>query len=135
MNRGGVHAQKTCAEMEIIMATTKDYISFILDQLSGLKDITCRSMMGEYIIYYRGRIAAYVCDNRLLVKPVDAARKYIPEGTLEPPYEGAKDMLLVEDVDSAEYLRGLFEAIYEELPEPKKKQKRGKKNGTEQAGE
>lgn len=109
------------------MATTKDYISFILDQLSGLEDITCRSMMGEYIIYYRGRIAAYVCDNRLLVKPVDAARKYIPEGTLEPPYEGAKDMLLVEDVDSAEYLRGLFEVIYEELPEPKKKQKRGKK--------
>lgn len=117
------------------MATTKDYISFILDQLSGLEDITCRSMMGEYIIYYRGRIAAYVCDNRLLVKPVDAARKYIPEGTLEPPYEGAKDMLLVEDVDSAEYLRGMFEVIYEELPEPKKKQKRGKKKGTEQAGE
>lgn len=62
-----------------------------------------------------------LCDNRLLVKPVEAAKKYIPDGILEPPYEGAKDMLLVENVDSAEYLKGLFEAIYEELPMPKKK--------------
>jgi len=108
------------------MATSKDFINFILDQLSGLDGITCRSMMGEYIIYYKERIAAYVCENRLLVKPVDAAKKYIPDGTLEPPYEGAKDMLLVEDVDSKEYLTGLFEAIYEELPVPKKKAKKKK---------
>ena len=72
--------------MESIMATTKDYISFILDQLSGLEDITCRSMMGEYIIYYRGRIAAYVCDNRLLVKPVGSClnlrrKKNVKKGT------------------------------------------------------
>lgn len=113
------------------MATSKDYIHFILDQLSGLEEITCRSMMGEYIIYYRGRIAAYVCDNRFLVKPVDAARNYIPDGILEPPYKGAKDMLLVENVEDKEYLNGLFEAIYEELPEPKKKkEKKGtRKNG------
>ena len=109
------------------MATTKDYIGFILDQLSGLEDITCRSMIGEYIIYYKGRIAAYVCDNRFLVKPVDAAKKYIPDGTMEPPYEGAKDMLLVEDVDDKEYLKGLFEAIYEELRMPKPKKKTVKK--------
>lgn len=106
------------------MATSKDYIRFILDQLSGLEGITSRSMMGEYIIYYRGKIAVYVCDDRLLVKPVEAAKKYIPDGSYEPPYEGAKDMLLVENVDSAEYLTGLFEAIYEELPEPKKKRKK-----------
>lgn len=106
------------------MATTKDYILFILDQLSGLEEISCRSMMGEYIIYYRGKIAAYVCDNRLLVKPVSAAKNYIPDGTFEPPYEGAKEMLLVECVDDPEYLTGLFEAVYEELPEPKKKKKR-----------
>lgn len=106
------------------MATNKDYLNFILEQLSGLDDITCRSMMGEYIIYYRGKIAAYVCDNRLLVKPVKAAEDYMPEAVLEPPYEGAKDMLLVEDVDSAEFLTGLFEAMYEELPEPKPKKKR-----------
>ncbi len=103
------------------MATSKDYIRFIMEQLSGLEEISSRSMMGEYIIYYKGKIAAYVCDNRLLVKPVEAAKKYIPDGILEPPYEGAKDMLLVENVDSAQYLKGLFEAIYEELPMPKKK--------------
>lgn len=103
------------------MATSKDYIRFILEQLSGLEEISSRSMMGEYIIYYKGKIAAYVCDNRFLVKPVEAAKKYIPDGKFEPPYEGAKDMLLVENVDSAEYLKGLFEAIYEELPMPKKK--------------
>ena len=108
------------------MASSKEYLEFILEQLAELDEITFRAMMGEYIIYYKGRIAAYVCDNRLLVKPVEAAKKYIPDGTLEPPYAGAKDMLLVEDVDSAAYLKGLFEAIYEELPEPKKKQKREK---------
>lgn len=108
------------------MATSKDYLNFILGQLSGLEDITCRSMMGEYIIYYRGKIAAYVCDNRLLVKPVQAAEDYVPGAVHEPPYEGAKDMLLVEDIDSVDFLTGLFEAMYEELPEPKpKKRKKG----------
>ena len=105
------------------MASSKEYLDFILEQLSELNDITHKAMMGEYIIYYKGKIAAYVCDDRLLVKPVEAAKKYIPDGSYEPPYEGAKDMLLVENVDSAEYLTGLFEAIYEELPEPKKKRK------------
>lgn len=109
------------------MATTKEYINFILDQLSGLEEISSRSMMGEYIIYYRGKIAAYVCDDRLLVKPVDAAKQYIPDGIYEPPYEGAKDMLLVENVDSVEYLTGLFEAIYDELPAPKPKHKKAAK--------
>lgn len=106
------------------MASSKEYIHFILEQLSGLEGISCRSMMGEYIIYYKERIAAYVCDNRLLIKPVDAAKEYIPDGTFEPPYEGAKEMLLVENVDDAEYLRGLFEAVYEQLPVPKKKKKK-----------
>lgn len=106
------------------MASSKEYIHFILEQLSGLEGISCRSMMGEYIIYYKERIAAYVCDNRLLIKPVDAAKEYIPDGTFEPPYEGSKEMLLVENVDDAEYLRGLFEAVYEQLPVPKKKKKK-----------
>ena len=104
------------------MATSKEYIQFILEQLSGLEEISSRSMMGEYIIYYKGKIAAYVCDNRLLVKPVKPAREYIPDGVYEPPYQGAKDMLLVENVDSPEYLAGLFQAIDEELP------KTGKRN-------
>ncbi len=103
------------------MATRKEYLDFILDQLSGLEGITCRSMMGEYILYYHGRIAVYICDDRFLVKPVPAARRLLPEAPMEPPYEGAKDMILVENVDDREFLRELFTAIYPELPEPKKK--------------
>ena len=106
------------------MATTKEYLQFILDQLTGLEDIAYRAMMGEYILYYRGRIAAYLCDDRLLVKPVAAAKKLLPEALMEPPYEGAKEMILVEDVDNADFLRELFRTIYDELPEPKKKRKK-----------
>ena len=106
------------------MATSKDYINFILEQLSALGDIKVRQMMGEYIIYYRGKIAAYVCDDKLLVKPVPAAEKYILDAKREPPYAGAKDMLLVEEVDNREYLEGLFNAIYDELPAPKPKKKK-----------
>ncbi len=103
------------------MATKKEYLNFILDQLSGLSDITYRMMMGEYIIYYRGKITAYVCDDRFLVKPVDSAKRMLKEAPLEPPYEGAKDMVLVEDVDNRAFMEQLFEAMYEELPEPKQK--------------
>ena len=106
------------------MAATKEYLQFIRDQLSGLEDITYRAMMGEYILYYRGKIAAYLCDDRLLVKPVAAAKKLLPEAPMEPPYEGAKEMILVEDVDNAAFLCEMFRAIYDELPEPKKKRKK-----------
>ena len=105
------------------MATTKDYLNFILEQLSLLDGITQKQMMGEYIIYHHGKIAAYLCDNRLLVKPVKSAVRLMPNAIYEPPYEGAKDMLLVENVDDREFLKTLFEAMYEELPEPKKKKK------------
>ncbi|MGN0669812.1 MAG: TfoX/Sxy family protein [Oscillospiraceae bacterium] len=106
------------------MATSKDFLNFVLEQLSELDEITYRMMMGEYIIYYKGKIAAELCDNRFLVKPVDAAVKYIPNAVYEPPYEGAKPMILVENIDSREYLTGLFEAIYPELPAPKPKKKK-----------
>lgn len=106
------------------MATSKEYLGYVLEQLSGLEEITHRSMMGEYIIYYRGKIAAYVCDNRFLVKPVAAAQKLLPDAVFEPPYEGAKEMLLVEDIDDGEFLCGLFGAMYDELPVPKPKKKR-----------
>ena len=106
------------------MATSKEYLQFIRDQLSGLEDISHRAMMGEYILYYRGRITAYLCDDRLLVKPVAAAKKLLPEAPMEPPYEGAKEMILVEDVDNAAFLCEMFRAVYDELPEPKKKRKK-----------
>lgn len=105
------------------MATSKEYLNFILEQLSEVEEITYRSMMGEYIIYYRGRIAAYVCDNRLLVKPVKTAVSLMPEAVYEAPYEGAKEMLLVEEIEDKEFLTKLFREIYEELPEPKRKKR------------
>ncbi len=103
------------------MASTKDYLDFILSQLSELDDISYRAMMGEYIIYYRGRVAGGIYDNRLLIKPVKSAREYMPDAVYELPYEGAKEMLLVDNVDDSPYLCGLFEAIYPDLPEKKKK--------------
>ena len=103
------------------MATSKEYLAFILDQLSDVDGITHRQMMGEYIIYVNGKIAAYLCDDRLLVKPVPSAVKLMPNATYEPPYEGAKDMLLVDNVDDRAFLKELFEAMYDELPNPKKK--------------
>ncbi len=106
------------------MASSKAYLEFILEQLSDLEEISYRAMMGEYIIYYRGRIVGGIYGDRLLVKPVKAAITYMPEAVYELPYEGAKEMLLVEDVDSKEYLTGLFQAMYEELPAPKTKKKK-----------
>ena len=106
------------------MATTKEYLNFILGQLSGLEDITYRQMMGEYIIYYKGKIAAEICDNRFLVKPVKSAVERVANAVFEPPYEGAKPMLLIDNVDDKDYLAELFEAIYDELPAPKPKKKK-----------
>ena len=103
------------------MASTKEYLDFILEQLSDLDEITYKAMMGEYIIYYRGKIVGGIYDDRFLVKNVSAARDKMPEADLELPYEGAKEMLLVDDVDNKEFLRELLEAMYDELPVPKKK--------------
>ena len=102
------------------MSTSKEFIEFILEQISDLEDVSARMMMGEYIIYYRGKIAAYVCDNRFLVKPVESARKLLPNAKFEPPYKGAKEMILIEDLDDREFLTDLFKAMYDELPERKR---------------
>ncbi len=106
------------------MASSKDYLDYILEQLSDLEDITYRSMMGEYMLYYKGKIIAYICDDRLLVKPVKAAKNLLPDAPMESPYQGAKDMLLVEEVDDRRFLKELFLAMYEELPMPKPKKKK-----------
>lgn len=105
------------------MASSKEYLQFILEQLSGLEEISYRAMMGEYIIYYRGKIVGGIYDDRLLVKPVKSAVSYMPTATYELPYDGAKEMLLVENVDDKEFLAGLFNAMYDELPAPKPKKK------------
>lgn len=103
------------------MASRKEYLDFILEQLSELQDITYRAMMGEYILYYRGKIVGGIYDDRLLVKPVKSAVSLMPDASYELPYEGAKEMLLVDDVDNREFLARLLDAMYEELPAPKKK--------------
>ena len=103
------------------MPTSKGYIDFIMEQLSGLDDVSCRAMMGEYVLYYRGRIFGGVYDDRLLVKPTKSACAKLPLAARELPYEGAKEMLLVDDVDDRAFLRELVEAMYDELPAPKKR--------------
>lgn len=105
------------------MASSKEYLEFILDQLSALDDISYRAMMGEYIIYYRGKIVGGIYDDRFLVKPAKSAVAMMPYADREPPYEGAKEMLLVDDVENREFLHELLEAMYQELPVLKKKKK------------
>ena len=104
-----------------IMASSKSYLDFVLEQLSILGKVTYRAMMGEYILYYREKIVGGIYDDRLLVKPVKAALALMPDAPYELPYEGAKEMLLVENVDDSAFLAKLFEAMYQELPAPKKK--------------
>ncbi|MBQ9879975.1 MAG: TfoX/Sxy family protein [Clostridia bacterium] len=103
------------------MASSKEYLDYIMEQLSGVGDISCRAMMGEYIIYYRGKIVGGIYDDRFLVKITKSARAMMPEAETQPPYDGAKEMLLVDDVDNSEFLGELLDAIYSELPAPKKK--------------
>ena len=103
------------------MASSKEYLNFILEQLSGLDDVSYRAMMGEYIIYYRGKVVGGIYDDRFRVKPTKSAAAMMPDASRELPYDGAKEMLLVDDVDSKEHLRKLLEAMYEELPAAKRR--------------
>ena len=100
------------------MASSKEYLDFVLEQCSVL---SARAMMGEYVLYYGGKVVGGVYDNRLLVKPMKSSVALLPNAPRELPYEGAKEMLLVDDIENRELLKKLFEAMYEELPEPKKK--------------
>lgn len=103
------------------MASSKAYLDYILEQLSEAGDVTFRTMMGEYVLYYRGKVIGGVYDDRFLVKPVKAAAALMPDAVRELPYEGAKEMLLVDDMEDRAFLRKLLEAMYEELPAPKKR--------------
>ncbi|MCR4616489.1 MAG: TfoX/Sxy family protein [Clostridiales bacterium] len=103
------------------MASSKEYLDFVLEQLSDLDGVTYRAMMGEYIIYFQGKVIGGIYDDRFLVKPTSSAKRLMPEAPYEIPYEGAKEMLLVDNVDDRELLTGLFNAMVDELPAPKKK--------------
>ena len=93
----------------------------ILEQLSELEDVSYRAMMGEYIIYYRGKVVGGIYDDRFLVKPTNSAVAMMPDADLKIPYKGAKEMLLVDNVDNREFLQELLEAMFDDLPAPKKK--------------
>lgn len=103
------------------MASSKEYLEFVLEQLSELDGITHRAMMGEYIIYYQGKVIGGIYDDRFLVKPSKSAKELMPYAEFELPYEGAKEMLLVDNIEDKEFLRELFNAMLSELPAPKKK--------------
>ena len=105
------------------MASGKEYLNFIMEQLSGLENVTYRAMMGEYILYWRGKIIGGIYDDRFLVKPTKSALTMMPDADREIPYEGAKEMLLVDNVDNREFLAELLAAMYEELPAPGKRKK------------
>ena len=102
------------------MPSSKEYLDFILDQLSDAGEISARPMMGEYIIYYRGKIVGGIYDDRFLVKPARSAAAMMPDAGREIPYDGAKEMLLVDNVEDRAFLRELLEAMYAELPAPKR---------------
>ena len=102
------------------MASSKGYLEYVLDLLSGLDDISYRAMMGEYVLYYRGRVFGGVYDDRFLIKPTESARRILPDADVEIPYDGAKGMLLVESEDR-ELIGNMVEAMYDELPKPKKR--------------
>lgn len=103
------------------MASTKDYLDYVLEQLGEAEDISHRAMMGEYILYVQGKVFGGIYDNRFLVKPTKSAREMLPDAPMELPYEGAKEMLLVDQLDDKELLAALVTGMAEELPAPKKK--------------
>lgn len=110
------------------MASSKEYLEFILEQLCDLEDVSYRFMMGEYVLYYKGKIFGGIYDNRFLVKPVPAAIQYVSKIEYALPYKGGKEMLLVDNIDDKTYLGGLITAMYDELPVLKIKQREKKRN-------
>ena len=106
------------------MASSKEYLAYVLEQLSELDGVSCRAMMGEYILYYRGRVIGGIYDDRFLVKPTKAGAALMPDARKEVPYEGAKEMLLVDCVDDRSFLNELLPLLWEELPAPGKRKAR-----------
>ncbi|MBO5556088.1 MAG: TfoX/Sxy family protein [Oscillospiraceae bacterium] len=106
------------------MASTKEYLEFVREQLADLDGIRFRPMMGEYVLYCQEKVVGGVYDDRLLLKPTPAALALLEEAGLETqrelPYDGAREMLLA-DVDRRELLCRIVQAVADELPAPKKK--------------
>ena len=104
------------------MSSSREYLQFITDQLSELEGITHRAMMGEYILYCKDKVVGRIYDDRFLIKPTKSAKELMPQASLELPYEGAKEMLLIDDVENRCFLAKVITAVYHDLPAKKKKQ-------------
>ena len=105
------------------MSSSKEYLDFVLEQLSETEEVSYRAMMGEYIIYCQGKVVGGIYDDRFLVKPTASAKRLMPEAPCELPYEGASEMLLVEDIENRAFLKELLESSAAELPVPRKRKK------------
>ena len=106
------------------MATTKEFLNYFLEQLKDLPDIIVKPMMGEYLLYYCGKLVGDICDNRVLIKPVKAAKELLSHAEMQPPYDGAKEMLVLEELEDAEFIKTLFDAMLPQLPAPKLKKRK-----------
>ena len=105
------------------MASSKEYLNYVMEQLSGAEGVSCKAMMGEYLLYCQGKLIGGVYDDRFLIKPTPSARRLLPDASMERPYEGAKEMLLVDRIEDRDFLTGLLEAMLPELPAPKKRKR------------
>lgn len=106
------------------MASNPDFVQYIADQCAGAGDIVARKMFGDYGVYLNGKIFGLICDNGFYLKPTEAGRRLLRTEVLRPPYEGAKPYFYIEDVDDRDYLSALVKATFDELPEPKPKNKK-----------
>ena len=106
------------------MATSKEYLQYILEQRGGIDEISHRAMMGEYVIYCKGKVVGGLYDNRFLIQPVKSARELLPDAPLEEPYPGAKEMLLVTEPEDSQLMEKLLNSVADELPAPKKRTKK-----------
>lgn len=103
------------------MATSKEFLNNFSELLKPLEGVTFRPMMGEYLIYYNGKLIGDICDNKIFIKPIEAAKRLMPEAEMQPPYTGAKEMLLLDNFEDVDFVAKLFNEIYTQLPEPKKR--------------
>lgn len=106
------------------MSSSKEYVEYVLEQLSDAGEVSSRAMMGEYVVYYRGKVIGGIYDDRFLVKSTESARRLLPDAELQLPYEGAKEMLLVDAIENRTLMAELLEAMYPELPAPKPRKKK-----------
>lgn len=106
------------------MATSKGFHDHVVECLQRVGEISTRKMMGEYCVYHKGKLIGDICDNCLLLKPTESVLRLMPDAQRAYPYEGSKTlMVMVEDVEDTDFMARVLEAMFKELPEPKKKAK------------